>query len=170
MKLRLTNIFIYLFFVPFYNIGHSFAMNSELKIVQVKINDKIAIWPFMESAKLISYTKMNEDGLPENLELIASPSSIAFKFDYFGSSNPQFRYLLKGHQNKWHYLDSCQFVKFKNLRHGKYKLIIQAIEENKVLSNINYEFYYNNISRLALIDFFNFLIILLFIYMVIKMK
>ena len=163
-------VFYALSIIEFQNSSCLYASNTKLKIEQIKINDKIAIWPSMESSYLINYTKMNEDGLPENLELLTSPSSIAFKFVYFGSSNPQFRYILKGYQNKWHYADSCQFLKFKNLRHGKYKLIIQAIEENKILSNISFDFYYNNFSRLAIIDFYNFLFVLLFIYSIIKMK
>jgi hypothetical protein len=170
MKQCLCNIILSLFFVAFFDSSYSVAMNSELKIVQIKINNKIAIWPSLESAQLIQYSKLNKDGMPENLELIASPSEVAFKFEYFGKGKPQFRYILKGYEKNWHYLDSCQFVKFKNLKHGKYNFVIQAIQENKIFSQSSFDFYYDNISSLATIDLVNLCLIILFIYLTIKLK
>jgi hypothetical protein len=128
------------------------------------------MWPSWQLWENVKYTKLNENGLPEDLELILEPSTIAFKFDYLGTDNPRFRYQLKGFENKWHSIEYGQMIQYKNIKHGRFTLLIQALQNRKIISEIRFDFFNNLSSFWIYSDFVNLLLILLVIYITIKMK
>jgi hypothetical protein len=167
---QFSNIILFLLFIIFIYPKPSVGENSELKIVQTIINNKIVMWPSWQLWENVKYTKLNENGLPEDLELILEPSTIAFKFDYLGTDNPRFRYQLKGFENKWHSIEYGQMIQYKNIKHGRFTLLIQALQNRKIISEIRFDFFNNLSSFWIYSDFVNLLLILLVVYITIKMK
>ncbi len=169
MKQFFNNV-IFLFLIIFFNPNASVGENSKLKIVQTRINDDFVVWSNWRLFNKLKYSKLDEDGLPEDLELILEPSTIAFKFNYLGTDNPRFRYQLKGFENIWHSIECGQMIQYKNIKHGRFTLLIQALQNRKIISEIRFEFF-NNLSFFWIYsDFINLLIILLLVYFIIKMK
>jgi hypothetical protein len=161
---------IILFLIVFFNPKALIGENAELRIVQTTINNQVVFWPTWNSWGSIKYTKLNKNGLPEDLELILEPTIIAFKFDYLGSGNPKFRYKLKGFENNWHSIEYGQMIQYKNIKHGRFTLLIQALQNRKIISEIRFDFFNNLSSFWIYSDFVNLLLILLLIYIIIKMK
>jgi hypothetical protein len=169
MKSYLSSFLIFILIQAFYPTS-CIGENAELKIVQIKINDKVPIWPAWKAWSFIKYTKLNKDGLPENLEILNDVSKITFRFDYTGIDKPQFRYTLKGYENQWHIIDSCQILNYDGIKHSRYTLFIQASKNKQIIKEIKFNFF-NNISGFWIYsDFVNLLVILILLYITIKME
>jgi hypothetical protein len=170
LKLYFKNL-LFLFLINLLNLSNSFAENAKLKITEIKINDIDFSDPFKHFGSEFRYSKLNKDGIPQDLVLdVIQPSSLKIKFVYTGKAKPQFRHKLKGYDNNWHWIDSGQILKYKDVKHGRYTLIIQAIQKKKILKEVRLGFY-NNMSTIWIyLDLINLAFLTLLIYGIIKMK
>lgn len=164
-------IFFYALFLPaFQNSSNLLASNSKLKIEETQMHNQITRWAFLNLMSFVKYDKLDADGLPVNLELLNGTENISFRFNKSKNEEIIYRYKLYGQDTIWKYCTNSSWVKFDNLKNGRYCFVLQEIINNKVNQVIKFHFY-NNLNFYFLRgDFVNFIISLLLIWGIIKMK
>jgi hypothetical protein len=164
-------IFFYALFLPaFQNSSNLLASNSKLKIEETQIHNQITRWAFLNLMSFVKYDKLDADGLPVNLELLNGTENISFRFNKSKNEEIIYRYKFYGQDTIWKYCTNSPWVKFDKLKNGRYCFVLQEIINNKVNQVIKFHFY-NNLNFYFLRgDFVNFIISLLLIWGIIKMK
>ena len=69
-----------IFCLFFMQINQLIAVESNLKIISVRINKQPVNWFSLASYRFANYSKLNKEGLPENLELKYNAKEINFIF------------------------------------------------------------------------------------------
>ena len=116
------------------------------------------------------YDKLDADGLPVNLELLSGTENISFRFNKSKNEETIYRYKLYGQDTIWKYCTNSPWVKFDNLKNGRYCFVLQEIFNNKVNQVIKF-YFHNNLNLVNKVsDTIAYFFSLLLIWGIIKMK
>jgi len=164
-------IFFYaLFLTAFQNSSNLLASNSKLKIEETQIHNQIAEWPSLKLLTYCKYDKLDADGLPVNLELLNGTENISFRFNKSKNEEIIYRYKFYGQDTIWKYCTNSPWVKFDNLKNGRYCFVLQEIINNKVNQVIKF-YFFNNLNLVNKVsDTIAYFLSLLLIWGIIKMK
>lgn len=172
MQLSILKIipFCIVFFVYFSYIKNANGKESNLKIVEIRLDDEKILWSSLAEYDHLNYTKLNNLGIPQNLILYWDVHSISFNFHFKVEKETKFRYKLTGCENHWNYLDSCQWIRYVNLKHGKYTFQLQALVNNTIVEESKFDFSKNLNKKYLSADFLMLFTTFLLILVTIKMK
>ncbi|HRG60143.1 MAG TPA: triple tyrosine motif-containing protein [Bacteroidia bacterium] len=145
-------------------------MESNLKITSVRINKHDVNWASLVMNHLGDYSKLNEEGLPDNLELKFKAKEINFIYKRSSNSNLTYLYKLEGLHKNWVQTDTSSWINFVGLKHGRYRLLIRELENNHIIKEVSYSFYNNLNIYFIGNDIIGLLIASLIIYFTIKLK
>jgi hypothetical protein len=134
-------LFYALFITAFQNSSNIIASTSKLKIEQIQINNRFVNWSNSKIWEHINYENLGNDGLPVNLELFNNTDKISFRFNKSKNEKIKYRYKLLGQDTSWKNSNNSEWVKFDNLKNGKYCFVLQEIENNKVTQVIKFNFF-----------------------------
>jgi hypothetical protein len=172
MQLSILKIipFCIVFFVFSFCNKKALGEERKIQIKEVQINDEKTIWSQLSMANLLKYKKLNELGVPDGLVVNYDINSISFKIKITNNQETKFRYKLTGCENHWNYLDSCQWIRYVNLKHGKYTFQLQALVNNTIVEESKFDFSKNLNKKYLSADFLMLFTTFLLILVTIKMK
>lgn len=104
----------------------SFSCNYNVYIVDFRVSNRDLKSIKGDSVVLesIRYTK--------TLKLQHNQSNIQIEFaalNYYNQNSVNYRYILEGYDKEWHNNGKNRIASYPNIPHGKYKFIVQAIDE-----------------------------------------
>lgn len=144
---------------------------KEIKIKNIKLDDKKTLWALSKYYYNVNYTKLDKDGLPVDLVVLYRPNSVSFKFSCSDSTKLIFRNRVEGLNNHWTFCDTSRFLTFTNFKTGKYTYHVQGLKQNKIICNKIFQFeIYKDNGQIFIIDFLLLSFSILFIYGIIKIK
>ena len=144
---------------------------SEIKIKQIQFDD----YPFDYSTRNfgndISCSKLDEDGLPQDLVLLFPYNSISFKLSVIGTPKLILRNKLENFDKNWIPCDTVKSSTYFKLQNGKYTYRVQGLNQGKIIYEKKFNFEIDkNYGHMIYLDLFQLLFSSLCIFATTKIK
>jgi hypothetical protein len=144
---------------------------SEIRIKQILLDN----YPHSSSSKNIwgytNYSKLDENGLPQDFELLFPYYSISFKLSIIGTPKLILRNKLENYDKNWTKCDTNQSSTYFNLQNGKYTYRVQGLNQGKIIYEKKFNFEIDkNYREFVWFDLFQLLLSLLCIFATTKIK
>jgi len=149
---KLISIFIIwiLSLFSLFNTCNAEALITKTKINQIKIDNKKANWLFLKMVLSVEFDKLDQNGLPVNLELKNGIKNITFFINKSENQKLKYRVKLDGYNKNWKYLEKTSIISFRDLKQGDFCFTLQEISGNVVTHQEKFKFY-NNLSFFPLV-------------------
>lgn len=159
------------FSIFFMHMNQLKADESKLKITEIRLDQQPIYWPdFSFNGKAAKYTKLNEQGIPENLEFLFGIRKINFKYNKSLNPNLSYYYKLEGLNRNWSKTDTSNWINCTNLKQGRYRLVIREMNNSIKLREVSYSFFNNFNYNLFTSDLFKVVFASIVLYFAIKIK
>jgi serine phosphatase RsbU (regulator of sigma subunit) len=140
MSLSSIKLFLVLLLTFIIRLEISASPNSKIYFEYIKLDNHFQNWGYLKMKKFIHYDYLDEDGIPQNLQIPSQLKLITIKFSSKSQKNGNFRYKLIGLENRWRKLRYNNEVSYFELKSGNYTFYVQYLENDVIVDEIKFKF------------------------------